>query len=353
MEDPYIYSMKLFEQFKLGPNLVKNRFVMSPLTRCRATGNIPNALMAKYYGQRAEAGLIISEGTSPSPNGLGYARIPGMFSQEQVKGWKLVTDEVHARGGKIFVQLMHTGRISHPLNMPANAKIIAPSAVAAKGQMWTDQKGNQPLPAPQEMTIQDIESTILEYITASKLAVHEAGFDGVELHGANGYLIEQFLNPGSNQRKDIYGTDRKLFALKIAEGVAAEIGADRLGIRISPYGTFNDIAPFDEVDEFYSDFAKKLSAIGLCYIHVIDYVKGEVKRLVRENFKGAYIMAQNYNPERAEKDLREGHGDFVAFGRYFISNPNLPLKVKSGETLRDPDSAKFYTPGPEGYTDYL
>ncbi len=344
--------MKLFEQLKLGPNLLKNRFTMSPLTRCRAIGNIPNALMAKYYGQRAEAGLIITEGTSPSPNGLGYARIPGVYSQEQAAGWKLVTDEVHAKGGKIFVQLMHTGRISHPLNMSEKAKIMAPSSIAAKGEMWTDQKGNQPLPVPQEMTTEDIEKTIQEYISASKLAVNEAGFDGVELHGANGYLIEQFLNPGSNQRQDIYGQDRLQFGLKIAKGVASAIGAERVGIRISPYGTFNDIAPFEGVDQFYSDFAKKLSAIGLGYIHVIDYVKGDVKRLIRENFKGVYIMAQNYNPERAEKDLLEGHGDLVAFGRYFISNPNLPLKVKNGEPLRDPDPSKFYTPGPEGYTDY-
>ncbi len=325
---------------------------MSPLTRCRAIGNIPNAMMAEYYGQRASAGLIVTEGTSPSPNGLGYARIPGIYSQAQAQGWKIITNEVHAKGGKIFVQLMHTGRISHPLNMPAGTKILGPSAITPKGEMWTDAKGNQPFPTPKEMSEEEIESTIKEYIHASKLAVNEAGFDGVELHGANGYLIDQFLNPGSNQRKDIYGKDRTEFALRIARGVAKEIGAERMGIRISPYGVFNDLALFDGIDQFYAEFVRKLSDLGLSYVHFINYRQGEVGRLIRENFKQACILAQGYNPESAESELKENRGDLVAFGRYFISNPNLPEKVSKALSLRDPDPSKFYTPGPEGYTDY-
>ena len=194
-------TQTLFTPATLGKLQLKNRIVMAPMTRSRATGNVPNELMEKYYAQRADAGLIISEGVSPSPNGLGYARIPGVFSDEQVKGWKRVNDGVHAAGGKIFVQLMHTGRISHPANMPAGSKMLAPSAVAAPGEMWTDGNGMQPHPVPVEMSEADIALTIAEYANASKRAI-EAGFDGVELHGANGYMIEQFLNTATNQRTD-------------------------------------------------------------------------------------------------------------------------------------------------------
>ena len=188
----------LFSKTKLGAIELKNHMVMSPMTRNRAINNIPNALMAEYYAQRAEAGLIITEGTSPSLNGLGYARIPGMFSSDHIKGWKTVTDAVHARNGTIFVQLMHTGRISHPANMPPEARIVAPSALRPKGQIWTDALGMQDYPTPTEMTLSDINAARNEYVNAAKNAV-EAGFDGVELHGANGYLMEQFLNPDANR----------------------------------------------------------------------------------------------------------------------------------------------------------
>ena len=344
--------MKLFEQHQLGKLKLKNRFVMAPMTRSRAIGNKPNSLIAKYYEQRAGAGLIITEGTSPSPNGLGYARIPGLFTKEQAAAWREVTDAVHAKGGKIFVQLMHTGRISHSLNMPKGSKILAPSAIVAKGEMWTDLEGQKVLPVPKEMTTQEIEDVIQEFITSAKLAVNEAGFDGVELHAANGYLIEQFFNPQSNQRGDSYGTNKMEFALKIAKGVALAIGGEKTGIRISPYGTFNDMAPYEGVDEFYAELAREASKIGLVYMHVIDNQKGEVTRLVRENFKGTYILSQGYNVARAEYDLTVKNGDLVAFGTPFIANPDFVEKVRKGFPLKELDGSKLYTPGPEGYTDY-
>src|ERR1700744_1217444 len=197
-------NYKLYSPAKIGAIELKNRMVMSPMTRCRAIGNTPNDLMAEYYGQRAGAGLIITEGTSPSPNGLGYARIPGIFSKAQVEGWKKVTSAVHAKGGKIFVQIMHTGRISHPLNLPEGAEVLAPSAVKPAGQMWTDAAQMQDFPTPKAMTAEELESTKAEFIAAAKNAV-EAGFDGIELHSANGYLLEQFLSPISNVRTDEYG----------------------------------------------------------------------------------------------------------------------------------------------------
>lgn len=351
----------LFESTNLGHLKLSNRIVMAPMTRSRAIANIPNELMAEYYGQRAEAGLIITEGVAPSPNGLGYPRIPGLFNDEQVTGWRKVTNAVHAKGGKIFVQLMHTGRVSHPLNMPPGARIVAPSAVVLAGEMYTDAKGPQPHPMPQEMNAQDIKDAIAEYVRSAELAV-KAGFDGVELHGANGYLIEQFLNPVTNLRTDEYGgTDEKRmnFALEVARLVAAKVGKDKVGIRVSPYGVFNGMAAFDGIDEFYGKLAAELSKIGLLYIHVVDHsgmgapaVSQNVKRLIRVNFKGAYILSGNYDAVRAGADLTEKRGDLVAFGRPFLANPDLVAKLKNGSALTAPDMSTFYTPGAKGYTDY-
>jgi len=344
--------MKLFEPYKLGKITLQNRVVMAPLTRSRAIGNIPNEVAIEYYAQRASAGLIITEGTSPSPNGVGYARIPGIYSTEQARAWKKITDAVHAKGGHIFLQMMHTGRVTHAANLPSGARVVAPSAITAKGQMWTDTNGLQDLPQPTALTTAEVESTIQEFIDGARRAVNDAGFDGVELHGANGYLIEQFLNPNTNQRGDIYGKDRMEFAVRLAQGVAQVIGADKVGIRLSPYGTFNDMGSFEGVDAFYAQLAQRLSQIGIAYVHVIDHGQGEVKRLIRENFKGAYILAQNYDVKRAEQDLLENKGDLVAFGRAFISNPDLVERMKQGVPLTEADSSTFYTAGPKGYTDY-
>src|ERR1019366_7474377 len=244
----------LFEPFAARKLTLSNRTVMSPMTRSRAVGaNVPNTLMAEYYGQRAAAGLIVTEGTSPSPNGLGYARIPGLFNADQVRGWKLVTEAVHTKSGKIVLQLMHTGRVTHVANLPAGAEVVGPSAAICPGEMYTDSQGMQPYSAPRPMNDKDISAAIKEYATSATLAI-EAGFDGIELHAANGYLIEQFLNPHVNDRTDAYGGDtagRNRFALEVASAVSAAIGADRVGIRLSPYGVFNGTGTFPEVDEQY------------------------------------------------------------------------------------------------------
>ena len=315
-----------------------------------------------YYSQRAAAGLIITEGTSPSPNGIGYARIPGLYNEAQVKGWKEVTDAVHRRGGRIFVQLMHTGRTTHPANQPKEATgVLAPSAIALSGQMHTDALGPQPYPVPTEMSEKDIEQAIAEFVHAGRLAI-EAGFDGVELHGANGYLIDQFLNLASNRREDRWGgsvPNRVRFALEVARAVGQAIGFDRLGIRISPYGAFNDMTPDAKTEDIFETLARELGKLGLLYIHVVDHsamgapeVKPSVKRKIRESFPGLVILSGGYDTSRAEADLLERKGDLVAFGRPFISNPELVGRLREGKPLVSPDSSTFYTPGAKGYTDY-
>jgi len=354
-------SNTLFTPTQLGGLSLKNRIVMAPLTRSRAIGNTPNALMEQYYRQRAEAGLIITEGTSPSPNGLGYARIPGMFNEEQVQGWRRVTDGVHQAGGKIFVQLMHTGRASHPVNLPTAARVLAPSAIVLPGEVWTDANGMQPYPVPREMSEADIASTIDEYAASAKLAV-QAGFDGVELHAANGYLIDQFLNTASNQRNDRWGgtvENRIRFALEVARATVAAIGAERVSMRISPYGVFNAMAPDAEMDALYLSLIDELNTLGLLYIHVVDHsamgapeVSPVLKARIRAMFKGKYILSGGYDLARADTDLDAQRGDLVAFGRPFISNPDLVAKLKSGQELVAPDASTFYTPGEKGYTDY-
>ncbi len=351
----------LFTPTTLGKLQLKNRIVMSPMTRSRAIGNIPNALMEKYYGLRAGAGLIITEGTSPSPNGLGYARIPGVYSDAQVQGWSKVTDAVHRNGGKMFVQLMHTGRVSHPANMPAGSKMLAPSAIATPGEMWTDSNGQQPYPVPSAMTEAEIAQTITEYANSARQAI-KAGFDGVELHGANGYLIDQFFNTASNQRTDRWGgsvENRIRFAVEVAKAAVAAIGAECVGMRISPYGVFNGMAPDEKMDALYLRLIEELNKLNLCYIHVVDHssmgapeVSPELKAKLRANFKGKYILSGGYDAVRANADLDASKGDLVAFGRPFISNPDLVNKLQSGAALTPPDFSTFYTPGEKGYTDY-
>ena len=354
-------SNALFTPTQLGSLSLKNRIVMAPLTRSRAIGNVPNALMEQYYRLRAEAGLIITEGTSPSPNGLGYARIPGLFNDEQVLGWRRVTDGVHQAGGRIFVQLMHTGRVGHPANLPAGASVLAPSAVAAPGEMWTDAGGLQPHPVPREMSEADIAQSIAEYAAVAELAL-QAGFDGVELHAANGYLIDQFLKTASNQRDDRWGgavDNRIRFAVEVAKASIAAIGAERVGMRISPYGVFNGQVPDEEMDALYLRLIDELNALGLLYIHVVDHsamgapeVSPVLKAKIRAAFNGKYILSGGYDVARANADLDAQRGDLVAFGRPFISNPDLVAKLRSGQALVAPDSATFYTPGEKGYTDY-
>lgn len=341
---------------------MQNRLVMAPMTRSRAINNIPNELMAKYYAQRSSAGLIIAEGTATSPSALGYPSIPGIFSPAQVEGWKTVTSAVHDGGSSIFLQLMHTGRISHPLNMPAGARVLAPSAIAAKEQMYTDAEGMKPLPLPEEMTREDIHSTILEFAHAANNAM-EAGFDGVELHAANGYLLEQFIRPNTNQRLDGYGgsiENRARFVLEVVNAVSDAIGKDRVGIRLSPFGVFNDMPLYDAMESDYAHLARELGKTGsLIYIHLVDHssmgapaVPSSIKETFRNAFDGALILSGGYDAQRAENDLAAGGADLIAVGRPFLANPDLPACWHKGATLNVPDPNTFYTPGEHGYTDY-
>lgn len=341
---------------------LRNRIVMAPMTRSRAVDhNTPNALMAEYYGQRASAGLIVTEGTSPSPNGLGYARIPGLFTEAHVQGWKLVTDAVHAKGGKIFVQLMHTGRVAHVANLPAGAEVLAPTAEVCPGEMHTDTQGMQPHSAPRAMTADDIAHTVAEYARSAQLAI-EAGFDGVELHAANGYLIEQFLNANVNHRTDGYGGSvqgRNRFALEVARATVAAIGADRVGIRLSPYGVFNGMGAYPDVDAQYLALTEELAQLGILYVHLLDHsalgappVPAEFKFRLRVAFHGVFILAGGFDRVGAESALQAGHADLIAFARPFIANPDLVERMRSKAALNPVDMTTFYTPGPKGYTDY-
>jgi N-ethylmaleimide reductase len=351
-----------FAPAALGPLTLRNHLVMAPMTRSRAVeAATPNALMAEYYAQRAGAGLIVTEGTSPSPNGTGYPRIPGLWSQAQVAGWKVVTDAVHARGGRIFVQLMHTGRVGHPLNLPAGAALLAPSAVAAPGEMYTDQQGMQPHPEPRAMTDAEVRAAIEEHVTAARNAV-AAGFDGVELHGANGYLLEQFLSPDTNRRSDAWGgsVEKRLgFVLEVARQVAAAIGGERVGIRLSPYGVNAGMTAYPEIDETYRKLVPALVATGIQYVHLVDHsamgappVPADLKLALRKAWPRTFILAGGFDRAGAEAALLEGRADLVALGRPFLANPDLVTRLEKGLPLNPPDFGTFYTPGPKGYTDY-
>ncbi|KAB1158206.1 alkene reductase [Flavobacterium luteum] len=353
---------KLLTPEKIEKLQLKNRIVMAPMTRCRAINNIPNDLMAEYYKQRSSAGLIITEGTSPSPNGLGYARIPGIFNEAQIKGWEKTTKTVHQNGGKIFVQLMHSGRISHPLNMAEGTQILAPSAVIASGQMWTDSKGLQDFIVPKEMTSEDILKAKTEYVTASKNALM-AGFDGVELHSANGYLLEEFLSPISNIRKDNYGgniENRCRFVIEVVTAVAQAIGKEKTGIRLSPYGVASDMPHYPEIDATYDYLSKELNQLDIAYIHLVDHtamgapaVPLEIKKRIRHNFKNTLILCGGYDMESAEKDIENGLADLIAFGRPFINNPDLVERFENNWPLsKDLDMDSFYSADEKGYTDY-
>lgn len=359
-------AQKLFSEATLGELTLANHIVMAPMTRSRAIGNIPNDMIAEYYAQRATAGLIITEGTAPSPNGLGYARIPGIYNAEQIEGWKKVTAAIHEKGSKVFVQLMHTGRISHGANMPAGAEILAPSSIAAAGNMWTDTEGLVPNATPREMTKTEVKNAIEEFVQAAKNAV-EAGFDGIELHGANGYLIEQFLSDRSNQRTDEYGgsvENRARFLLEIVEGSIAALGADKVGLRLSPFGAAGDLLPHaDDTHDLYVYLTTQLDQLGVVYLHLVDHsgmgapaVPTATVDAIRETFTGTLILCGSYNVERAEADLESGKADLVAFGRPFIANPDLVERLEAGAELAQLDPATLYAPGPkgfeQGYIDY-
>ena len=351
-----------FTAHQLGSLTLPNRIVMAPMTRSRAINNLPNQLMANYYSQRTGAGLIITEGVSPSLNGLGYARIPGIFSSEQTNAWRKTTEGVHERGGRIFIQLMHTGRISHEINLPAGGRILAPSAVQPKGKMWTDQQGLLDLPVPQALAMQELQHAKNEFVQAAINAVN-AGFDGIELHAANGYLLEQFLSPHANHRTDNYGgsiENRSRFVLEVAKAVSHEIGDDKVGIRFSPYGIYNDMPHYPEIDATYTYLAEELNKLGVAYIHLVDTssdgspeVPLSLKKEIRNKFENSIILTGGYTLSKAEHDIALGVADLIGFGRPFISNPdlvyrfqkNLPLNIKL-------DASTFFSADEKGYLDY-
>jgi N-ethylmaleimide reductase len=352
----------LFERYTLGTLTLSNRLVMNPMTRSRSDASgVPNALMAEYYKQRAGAGLIITEGVAPLADGRGYARIPGLWSQEQVDGWKTVTEAVHARGGHIFAQLMHTGRVGHAANLPAGGKVVAPSAIAAPGQMYTDSEGMQDFPVPQELDEAGVLAAKAGFVQAAKNAV-AAGFDGVELHGANGYLIEQFLSPNTNRRVDAWGgsVDKRLrFVVETAREAVAAIGVDRVGLRLSPYGVNAGMTPYPEIDETYLELAKRLAGLGMAYLHVVDHssmgaptVPASIKHGLRKAWPKTFILAGGFDKDSAEAAVKDGAADLVGVGRSFLANPDLVERWKRGLELNKPDFATFYSPGAKGYTDY-
>ncbi|MEZ0486708.1 alkene reductase [Fibrella aquatica] len=354
-------STKLFAPATLGNITLKNRVVMAPMTRNRATaGHDVTPIMATYYAQRASAGLIITEGIAPSANGNGYARVPGIYTPSQVEGWQAITAAVHEKGGKIFAQLMHTGRVSHSANMEKGAEILAPSAIAAAGQIYTDELGMQDHPTPREMTKADIEKTIQEFVAAAKNAI-AAGFDGVEVHGANGYLVEQFSRPTTNQRTDEYGGSTEnyaRFAIEVTTAISAAIGVEKTGIRLSPYGVFNDMPYSPDYDAITLQIVEKLNGV-VTYVHLVDHeamgapaVDKKIVDAIRDTFTGTLILSGGYDAARAEETLNADKAEFIAFGRPFIPNPDLVERMENGAELAQPDYDTFYTPGEKGYTDY-
>lgn len=354
-------AMLLFEPYKLGSIILKNRMVMAPLTRRRAIDhNIPNSLMAEYYGQRASAGLIIAEGTSPSPNGLGYIHIPGLYNKDQMEGWKLSTSAVHKKGGKIFLQIMHTGRIGHPNNLPEGGRVIGPSAVAQQGEVSTYDMGKQPYPVPEEMSIADIKNTIEEFKQCAILAI-EAGFDGVEIHSAHGYLPNQFLNTSSNQRSDEYGgstENRMRFLFEVIEHTVKAIGSEKVGLRISPYSYADKDEDPKELNERYLLLSERLNKYDLAYLHLShmgDAVpeKFQLWKEIRKVYKGSLILCGDLTKESGEEKLENNEADLIAFGRDFIANPDLVERFKNDWPLSERDRSNWYTHGSEGYTDYM
>ncbi len=349
-------SRPLLESAKLGAIELKNRIVMAPMTRSRAgDGDAPTALNAEYYAQRASAGLIITEGTQPSANGKGYARTPGIYSEAQVQGWAAVVDAVHAAGGSMVMQLMHCGRIASHYNKDTDAETVAPSAIQAKGQMYTDAKGMVDFDVPRALATGEIAGVIDEYRQATANALR-AGFAGVELHCTSGYLPAQFLSTGTNRRDDRYGgsvANRIRFVVETLEAMGAVDGMDRVGMRICPGNPFNDL--FDEDPE--ETFATLLDAVndhGLAYLHVIRMQKGSVDNiaLAREHFDGPLILNDGYDFAEANDAVASGVAAAISFARPFIGNPDLVERFASGAELAGFDPKTLYTPGPAGYTDY-
>ena len=355
---------KLFNSFQIDDLALKNRIVMAPMTRNRADEHgVPRDIMATYYAQRASAGLIITEATRVSETANGYMFTPGIHSEAQKQGWQAVTRAVHDSGGLIFAQLWHAGRVSHPALQPGGAPPLAPSPIQAKTQVFTP-KGFEPAALPRQIESGEIPQIVDDFANAARLA-GQAGFDGVEIHAANGYLIEQFLKDGTNQRTDDYGgsvANRMRFALQVVAAVVEVWGPNRVGVRISPRGTFNDMRDSDPT-ALAAALADALNAFPLAYLHLLDPLPGhpgftvqeEVPRtvgLVRERYKGVMVVNGGYGQEQAEKALAESEADLVAFGMPYIANPDLPERFRHGGSLMEADQATLYGGDEKGYTDY-
>lgn len=353
----------LFSPVKVGRSTLPSRIVMAPMTRARSGPNgVPSELNALYYAQRASAGLIVAEATQIHPDGQGYLRTPGIHDKAQIAGWNPVTDAVHRAGGTIVLQLWHVGRVAHPLNQMAGSRQVAPSAVAAQVRIYT-REGMLSPPAPHALEESEIRGVVAQYAQAAENAL-EAGFDGVEIHAGNGYLIDQFLQSGSNHRTDGYGgciANRCRLLLEVTDAVSARIGADRVGVRLSPFGTFNDVSDVEPAALFGTAISA-LDTLGLAYLHVINLeVSGDrtiaevavnVARFSRQHYRGTLMVAGGYSLTSAEAALAAGHADLIAFARSYISNPDLPRRLRDGIPLAQPHPPTFYTSGPVGYTDY-
>ncbi|HEY9612346.1 MAG TPA: alkene reductase [Allocoleopsis sp.] len=354
-------DINLLSPYKLGNLELPNRIVMAPLTRNRAgQGNVPGQLNATYYAQRASAGLLITEATQVSPQGQGYPGTPGIHSPEQVEGWKLVTDAVHQQGGRIFLQLWHVGRVSHPDLQPDGALPVAPSAIAPRGEAAT-YEGPKPFVTPRALKTSEIPEIVEQYRQGAENAL-QAGFDGVEIHGANGYLLDQFLRDGTNHRTDEYGgsiENRARLLLEVTEAVAGVWGAQRVGVRLSPSGTFNDMHDSNPLATFrYA--AEALNRFGLAYLHIVEVNEADLRhggtevptQPLRDRFTRTLMVNGGYNSDRANAVLGKGEADLVSFGTLFLANPDLPKRFALNAPLNPPDPATFYGGGEKGYTDY-
>ncbi|RPE44918.1 N-ethylmaleimide reductase [Streptomyces sp. Ag109_O5-1] len=346
-----------FDPIDLPGHRLANRIAMAPMTRGRAAeGGLPTALTAEYYAQRASAGLIVTEGIQPSAVGQGYPDTPGLHSAEQIAAWRTVTDAVHAAGGRIFAQIMHSGRIGHPDLLPDGLVNVAPSAVAASGQVYTHE-GPKDFVEPRELTEDEIHATVADYAAAARAAV-EAGFDGVELHGANGYLIHQFLAPGSNRRTDGWGgspAGRIRFAVETVKAVVEAIGAERTGLRLSPGNPLNDMDE-PEPEPTYTALVDALEPLGLAYVHVME-VPGhrELTTALRKRFSGVFVLnpaTEGPTGPEALELVEDGTADVISYGQLFLANPDLPARLKAGGPFNAANPATFFGGGAEGYTDY-
>jgi N-ethylmaleimide reductase len=362
----------LFEPVSLGRYRLPHRIVMAPLTRSRARqpGNVPTRLNACYYAQRASAALIIAEATQVSQQGQGYAWTPGIHSREQVEGWRLVTDAVHEAGGRIFLQLWHVGRISHPALQPDGMLPVAPSAIKPSGEAFIENEDGEaqlvPFVTPRALQIEEMPYIVQQYVRGAKNALN-AGFDGVEVHSANGYLLDQFINSSTNWRSDKYGgaiENRARLLLQVVDAVCAVWGAGRVGVRLSPLGTFNDVGD-DDPEAIFGYIAEELSYDDLAYLHVINPASAAFEQriepdrrtlrmleLMREKYRGTLIVAGGFDRDSAEEWLTRGRADLIAFGRKFLANPDLPERFRLQAALNVDDPSTYYGGGAKGYTDY-